>query len=640
MRLVKIGLGSVNTTVGAFRSNVDRALAQAHAMAAENVTLGLFPEQLVGGYPVEDLIQWQGFVERQWDELVRFTEATAHLSTAFALGVSVAHQGLRYNCAAAVAGGRIRALVPKEKLPTYNIFYEGRTFSSGVPRLRSDIHGVPFGDVLVRFDFGLVALEVCEDLWSPEGPIRRRTYSGAELVCNLSASPFRLGIVQTRRELLATRAADHQCAIAYVNLIGGNDGLLFDGGGYVNQNGKWMLEGTRHREGHQAATIDLDRTLRLRSEATTWRLDQEAYVSRYGTVPEINVSAAELDTSAARSTLRYPVPANRSFFLPTTPPPRGARAEFCEDVLDVLALGVGDYFEKNRVFKLIGVSLSGGRDSLLTLLIAHRYAKRVRPDNPGSLLRAFTMPSRFSSEGTRRAAASICADLGVPLDVVAIEEAFDRELAAVRQMLGDGCPVTPLTEQNIQARVRAQRMWNWSNSSAGLFLQTGNMSEKAVGYTTVGGDLMGALGVLANVPKTVVMALLDHLAHETGFAGIQMVLAQPAGPELAADQVGEEELMPFPILDACFHLFAAEKLIPEEMTEVLTEMFPEIDKGKLMGYVERFTRLFIGSIYKWVQAPISLHIGNLDLDRERALQLPVVQSRQWIAQLPVSNRTD
>ena len=213
MRLVRVGLGSIDTTVGAFRENTDRALALAHDMAADGVTVGVFPEQAIGGYPVEDLIQWQGFVERQWAELERFARETAGLATVFVIGVSVLHDGLRYNCAATVAGGSIRSLTPKEKLPTYNVFYEGRTVSRGVPGAVSDVRGVPFGDLVVRFDFGTIAPEVCEDLWSPEGPTKRRTYSGAELVCNVSASPFRLGVVQTRRELIATRAADYQCCV-------------------------------------------------------------------------------------------------------------------------------------------------------------------------------------------------------------------------------------------------------------------------------------------------------------------------------------------------------------------------------------------------------------------------------------------
>jgi NAD+ synthase (glutamine-hydrolysing) len=175
MRLVRVGLGSIDTTVGAFRENTDRALALAHDMAADGVTVGVFPEQAIGGYPVEDLIQWQGFVERQWPELERFAQETASLATVFVIGVSVLHDGLRYNCAATVGGGSVRSLTPKEKLPTYNVFYEGRTVSRGVPGAISDVRGVPFGDLVVRFDFGTIAPEVCEDLWSPEGPIRRRT---------------------------------------------------------------------------------------------------------------------------------------------------------------------------------------------------------------------------------------------------------------------------------------------------------------------------------------------------------------------------------------------------------------------------------------------------------------------------------
>ena len=265
---------------------------------------------------------------------------------------------------------------------------------------------------------------------------------------------------------------------------------------------------------------------------------------------------------------------------------------------------------------------------MLTLLIAHRYAQRARPENPGSMIQAFYMPTRYSSDHTRGAAQQIAADLGVAFKVVGIDEAFERELQSVKQMLGETA-VTPVTEQNIQARLRAQRMWNWANSSGGLFLQTGNMSEKAVGYTTVGGDLMGALAVIANVPKTVVMYLLDYLLEKHGYEGIRQVIAKPAGPELAPNQSGEDDLMPFPILDACFHLFAGEKLVPAELVQVLGTMFPEVAEATMRGYVDKFVRLFMQSIYKWVQSPLSLHIGNLDLDRERALQLPVVTRSDW-----------
>ncbi|MBX3071099.1 MAG: NAD(+) synthase [Thermomicrobiales bacterium] len=631
MRLVRIGLANINTTVGAFVANTNAAIDAAREMAAAGVTIGLFPEQAIGGYSPEDLVQWQGFVDRQWSELERFAAETAALPAAWVIGIACNQQGLRYNCAAVVAGGEIIGVVPKEKLPTYNVFYEGRTLARGFAGLFEEHRGVPFGDFLFAFDFGVLGVEICEDLWSADGPMKRRAYGGAELVANVSASPFRVGIDQTRRELIATRAADNQCTVAYTNLVGTNDGLIFDGGSYVNQNGKPMLAGTRFAIGFSEATIDLDRTLRLRSEATTWRDDRETYLQEHQVPGVIHVSTEILDTATTRAGLTYPVPRQKSFFLPADEPRRSAREELCEEILDALALGIGDYFEKIGAFQVIGISLSGGRDSLLTLLIAHRYASKVRPDDPGSLIRAFYQPSRYSSEQTRLAAETICGDLGVPLEIVSIDEAFEREREAVAAMLQSGETITPITEQNIQARLRAQRMWNWSNSAHGLFLQTGNMTEKAVGYTTVGGDLMGALAVLANVPKTVVMYLLDYLYEQTGHEGIQAVLAKPPGPELAPNQSGEDELMPFPVLDACFYLFVGEKMLPEEVEVVIGQMFPEYGAAAVEGYVAKFVRLFLRSIFKWVQSPLSLHIGNLDLERERAIQLPVVTSSSWTA---------
>ncbi len=155
MRLIKIGLGNIDSTVGAVDANADQVVAVAEAMAAEAVTVGLFPEQVIGGYQPEDLVQWQGFVERQWDALVSVAARTADLPMVLVVGVVIDHQGLHYNCAAVVAGGVIRALVPKEKLPTYNIFYEQRTMSRGSALLLDEHRGVPFGDLVLEFDFGI-----------------------------------------------------------------------------------------------------------------------------------------------------------------------------------------------------------------------------------------------------------------------------------------------------------------------------------------------------------------------------------------------------------------------------------------------------------------------------------------------------
>jgi NAD+ synthase (glutamine-hydrolysing) len=465
--------------------------------------------------------------------------------------------------------------------------------------------------------------------------MRRRCYSGAEIVCNVSASPFRAGVAATRREMIATRAADNQCTLVYANLVGANDGLVFDGGGFVNQNGRPMLDAPRFREGFSTVVVDLDRTTRCRREASTWRSDLEEF-RRTGqrAVPAVRIAGE----TAARDRLAYPAPPpGSSFFLPSVSPPPSPRDVLLDDFFEALALGIADYYRKIGAFRCIGIALSGGRDSLLTLLVAWRAVQIMNPGLEGdalrakvrSSLRAFYMPTRYSSEATQGAAARIAEDLGVPFSIVPIEEAFERELAATRALLGGEGEVTELTKQNVQARIRGGRMWNWSNSSGALFLQTGNMSEKALGYTTVGGDLEGAYSVIANLPKTVVIALLERLLRRYGFEGIRRTLDTTAGPELAENQSGEAELMPFEVLDACLYLYGAEKLAADEVAQALPSLFPDRDPARLRAWAEKFVRMFSASIFKWVQSPIAIHLGSLDLDRERALQLPVVQRTEW-----------
>src|SRR5215470_3155938 len=385
MRLVKIAVASLDTTVGATRANVDGAIRLAAEQAAAGVTLGVFHEQLVGGYPSEDLVQWGAFVEAQRAGLARFAEKTARFGTVYVIGLTVAHQAHRYNAAAVVHRGAVVGVVPKEKLPTYNVFYEARTFSSGRPYLEGLLWGnVPFGDLLFQLDWGVLAVEVCEDIWSPDGPMRRRVYSGAEVIANVSESPYRLGVLATRREMLATRSADNQCVVAYANGVGAQDSLIFDGGGWIYQSGRLLLEAPRFVEGWAAHVVDLDRTTRLRAENTTWREDALSYLAAAQRVRTVVASGAGAD----RAGLAYPTP------------PRDPKTEFCEELLDALVLGVGDYFEKNR-FKLIGLALSGGRDSLLALLIVHRYvARRHGPAKVPELLRTFYMPTRYSSSKT------------------------------------------------------------------------------------------------------------------------------------------------------------------------------------------------------------------------------------------------
>jgi NAD+ synthase (glutamine-hydrolysing) len=621
MRLAKLAVASVSPTVGAVTSNVSRLVGLAREMAAADATIAAFPEQVIGGYPPEDLVQWRSFLDGQRRELERFAQETSEMPTVFALGMAVSVAGQLFNAAALVHRGKILGLVPKEKLPTYNVFYEGRTFSRGGPGLAFEVNGVPVGDYVFEFDFGTVAVEVCEDAWSPDGPMRRRCYSGAEIVVNVSCSPYRMGIDATRREMLATRAADNEAVLLYANAVGGQDGLIYDGGSLIFQNGRHVLAAPRFQEGWWAAVVDLDRTRRLRLENTTWRTDCETFRLEGAMVPTVKCPGA-----TSSGALAYPLPEGGNFFLPaSTHIEIDPRDVALDDLFEALALGVKSYYEKTGAFRSLGLALSGGRDSMLSLLVAWRAAQLI---TGGTRIYAFYMPSRHSQKETKGAAHVLAEELGVALETIPIDEATDREFEATTHMLGGATP-TEQTRQNIQARLRGQRMWNWANSSGALFLQTGDMSEKAVGYTTIGGDLEGALSVIANVPKTVVIALLQRLWRRFGFHGIAGTLATDPGPELAESQVAERELMPFPVLDACLHLYATEKMSPPEVAAALVSLFPQESPECLTAWAARFTEMFSKSIYKWVQSPLALHVGSLDLDRERALQMPVVQRNEW-----------
>ena len=480
------------------------------------------------------------------------------------------------------------------------------------------------------------ALEVCEDIWSPDGPMRRRCYAGAELVVNLSASPFRLGVVDTRREMICTRAGDNQCVVAYAEPRRRQRRphlrrrRLRRAERPPGPRGAALPRGLRRR-----STVDLDRTRRLRAREHDLARRSGGFARR---APQIaRVDGRRTDARGATSS---PIRrrAHQSFFLPAPTATRTPRAEFCEDLLDALALGVGDYFEKTGAFKTIGVALSGGRDSLLCLIIARRWVERRfgasasrREAKAREILRAFFMPTRYSSTETHArgraggARTSTCRSRSSPID-----DAFERELEAIEKMLQPGETLTPMARQNVQARMRAERMWTWTNCAGGLFLQTSNMSEKAVGYTTIGGDMEGALAVIANLPEDGRELPARLSVREDRLRGHPPDAGEAGLGRARRRQEDEKDLMPFPVLDACFALYAGEKMSPDEVSVGAARDVPRAttQRSSTPGRV-KFARLFTQSIYKWVQTPLSLHVGNLDLDRERALQLPVVQRTEW-----------
>lgn len=650
MRLIKIGLPIIDNIVGAVTSNTDKIIACLEEMCAEKVTIACFQEQVIGGYPAEDWIQWPDFVAAQkqaLDKIINYSEFLEFPSV-ITLGVTMKVENNLYNCQVVIADGKLVGIVPKEKLPTYGVFYEGRTFTPGLPYTLQKFTGPYFGDMIFETSFGTFAVEVCEDIWTPDGPMKRRAYSGAELIINSSASPFRVGVVNTRKEMLATRSADNQATVVYVNQYGGNDSLVFDGGGYIYQNGRLLLEAPRWQEGISYQTVDLDVTTTCRETNTTWRLDQLEFLKTNQPVIKIPCNCQRVHNDD----YNYPKPSTQSFFMPKFSANKDDRAEYFDDLVEAMITGLDGYYAKTKAFKGIGIALSGGKDSVLTLMIAWLYRQKIYQGSTrdekkcGSVsfdnfIQCFSMPTKFNTDETKNISKLLCKEMEVTLKEISIEQAFEREVAATKKMLGlpQTAELKPITLQNIQARIRGQRMLNWANETNGMWLQTGNMSEKAVGYTTIGGDMMGAYSLISNLPKSVIIELIDYLTEKYRFEGLKLLQQTKPSAELAPDQEDEKDLMPFPILDACMHLFVGEKMNPNQILKVLKSMWTEDElRAMTPGYtpdllkvwVNKFITLFHRSIFKWVLTPEGVHLGKEDLDRERATQLPVVTSTEWL----------
>lgn len=646
MKLIKTAIGVINPNVGAMISNVDQMLEQAVQMDEQHVTLGAFGEACIAGYPMEDWVLREDFQDAQWKGLERFAQETAKLRTYFVVGLAVSYGRDIYNCAALVQGGTIHGLVPKERLPSYNVFDEGRTMTAGRSGLSGEINGVPFGDIVFDTPFGRLALEVCEDLWSDNGPMDRRSAAGAEIVVNVSASPWRTGVHNTRREMISSRAADNHVALIYANLLGGQGSLVFDGGGFVNVCGKMAYEAPFWTKGVFSTVIDLSTIAHKRASNTTWRQDH-IEVSSDG-VQVLPVSGdTHLGLLAFAEDYSQNVISHRlSPFLPEVVSARRTIDEHYQNLVEAMVLGGNDYFEKTGAFKRLVVSLSGGRDSVLTLvlcwIIAQRRFAHLPEDERAAAVKDFvwcySFPTDHNSDETQGVSRQLAEDLGVTFIEQSIQDEYERELEKLAEAT-PGFEISRITRQNVQVRIRATRMWNIANTIGAMWLQTGNMTERAVGYTTVGGDLMGAYSLIGNLPKTVVIDMLRWLASEYGFRGISMVNETKSSAELEDGQNDEDDLMPFPVLDSCLHLFAAEHKTPAEIYQILRVRFSDEDlrrmcrtyeEGMLAAWVKRFVHLFMISVYKWEQAPLGVHLGALDLDRTRALRIPVVHSNEWI----------
>ncbi len=506
----RIALAQVNTTVGDFAGNAAKIRATTAQARAAGAALVVFPELALCGYPPRDFLDLPEFLERATRTLAELA-APAEWSrgVAVAVGFPEAVPGApppgTYNAVALIERGRVVAVGRKSLLPTYDVFDETRYFLPAEAATDADAESV-----------GLrLGLSVCEDVWNDKrfwvrpryarDPIAEIVRGGAGLVVNVSASPYAMGKPALRERMLAASAAGHGAPIAYVNQVGGNDALVFDGGS--------MLVG---RDGAILARAPLF---------------EEALV-----VCELATGASEAMRLDGRSLPRAGAA------------PADAEAD---EVLRALVLGVRDYVHKCG-FREVVVGLSGGIDSALTACVA---ADALGPEN----VLGVAMPSRYSSGHSLEDAAELARSLGTRFQEIPIEPMHAAFLAQLERVEGE--PLGDLAEQNVQARIRGQILMALSNDTGGLVLSTGNKSELAVGYCTLYGDMAGGLAVIGDVPKTLVYRVARAANARAGRALIpERTFTKPPSAELKPGQTDQDTLPPYGVLDDILEAYVEERL--------------------------------------------------------------------------------
>ena len=506
----RIALAQIDTTVGDFAGNAAKIRAATERARAAGAALVVFPELALCGYPPRDFLDLPDFLVRAretLEELARPAEWSRGVAVVvgFPEAVAGAPPPGTYNSAALVAGGKVVAVGRKSLLPTYDVFDETRYFLPADRSTAADAD--PWGLRL--------GLSICEDVWNDKrfwdrpryerDPIAELARDAARLVVNVSASPYSTGKPALRERMLAASARGHGVPIAYVNQVGGNDALVFDGGS--------MLLGADGR---------------ILARAPLFR---EALVVA-------DLQGGPVDVLALDGT---PLPPPRT-------PPGDAVAD---EVFSALVLGVRDYVQKCG-FKSAIVGLSGGIDSALTACVA---AEALGASN----VRGVAMPSRYSSSHSREDAAALAASLGIRFQEISIEPMHAAFLAQLER--SEGRPLGDLAEQNLQARVRGQILMALSNDTGGLVLSTGNKSELAVGYCTLYGDMAGGLAVIGDLPKTLVYRVARAANARAGKALIpERTFTKPPSAELRPDQTDQDTLPPYDVLDAILQAYVEERL--------------------------------------------------------------------------------
>jgi NAD+ synthase (glutamine-hydrolysing) len=487
---LKLCLAQLNLFVGDVDGNATRVIEAARAAQAEGADLVMFPELALAGYPPEDLLFHSGFRRQVQGALARVCRETRGID------VLVGHpeyvDGAIYNSAALVRDGRVYATHRKQCLPNYKVFDEKRYFTAGRSPTLVDVKGVR------------VAILVCEDVWET-GPAAEAKVAGAELLLVVNASPFQRHKQRSRQAVVRERAMENGLPIVYVNLVGGQDELVFDGNSFV---------------------MDADGTLTQRMPA--WREAQVCveFERRDGAIrPVVGPVEPELPEEAS--------------------------------VYSALVLGVRDYVGKHR-FPGIVLGLSGGVDSALTLAIAVDALGADR-------VHAVMMPSRYTADISLEEAEAQARALGVKYSVISIEGMFAATLDALKDEFAGRQPDT--TEENIQSRCRGVLLMAISNKTGAMVLTTGNKSEMAVGYATLYGDMAGGFAPLKDCPKVLVFRLANYrnTLNPARPAIPQRVIDRPPSAELRADQKDTDSLPPYEVLDAILEAFIEDDLSVDEI---------------------------------------------------------------------------
>jgi len=641
MRLVRIGMGAVSVKVGDFAENRRRLAAVIEDARAQGVHLLVTPELAISGYSLEDLVCWPEIAARSWEALEALAETCRDISVF--VGLPVRKNALIYNASALIHDGRICGLVLKKYLPTHSVFYESRNWMSWREGVTT-INGIPAGDLVFSLPYGMVSAEICEDLWSAQSPAYCRVLAGAEVICNGSASPFTPRKNAQRRRIVRGTAEHLACVYAYANLLGcDNSRLVFDGGGVLATPEHIVAEGPILSTRSWTLTsgiVDLDDIARIRAENSTWR-QGIANSKQTAAVEVIDVpgacASANLEAYAAQMPATFFDTELDTRNVETEAGPcdgKGTESvQYLDELFDALSLGLRDYFEKVGVFKRFLVALSGGRDSALCLLLAIRAARGLNegrePGRYAEYINTVYLPNKvFSSAATEQAARALAEELGVSFQVVSIAEEAEVALAKAAELAGGIEKVPPLAQQNLQARIRGNMMLNWANSVGGLLLVTSNLSEAAVGYTTTGGDNQGGYSPIANLPKTLISRLLEHVEQRDGVKALRHVLDIPPSAELAPDQSDEVDLMPYVILDDLLYLFAKNRMALSDCWRTLCYRHRDHDPERLRDWTADFGKRFVANQWKRDQHPVSMKVLDLDLDPKTGFRFPITQSFQ------------